>query len=73
MVLQDHFDAINKRKEKYMKKISENEMLEIIGGISISAALFSALSKAANTILDAGRALGSSLRRLYSNDLCACK
>ncbi len=56
-----------------MKKLEMEEMMEIVGGISISAALFSALSKAATTILDAGRALGSALRRISSNELCSCR
>jgi len=56
-----------------MKELEMEEMMEIVGGISISAALFSALSKAATTILDAGRALGSALRRISSNELCSCR
>ncbi len=56
-----------------MEKLEMEEMLEIVGGVSISAALFSALSRAANTILDAGRALGSAIRRISSNNLCSCK
>lgn len=56
-----------------MKKLEMEEMIGIVGGISISAALFSALSKAANTILDAGRALGSAIRRISSNNMCSCK
>ncbi len=53
-----------------MKEIQEKELFEIVGGINISASLFSALSKAATTILDAGRALGSAIRRLYSRNIC---
>lgn len=56
-----------------MKEIRLEETLQIIGGINITAALFTALSKAASTVLDAGRALGSAIRRLYSGNLCAVK
>ena len=73
MDLQDRFVVIKKKGEKNMNYIEKEELESIIGGVNISAALFSALSRAANTILDAGRAFGSALRRLSSNDLCACK
>lgn len=56
-----------------MTEINLNDTYEIVGGVNISAALFSALGKAANTVLDAGRALGSAIRRLYSGNLCSIK
>jgi len=56
-----------------MKEIANEEMLEIIGGISITAAFVNALSRVANTIMDAGRALGSAIRRISTNNMCPCK
>lgn len=55
-----------------MYKIEEIELENIIGGASISGALITAIYKAISPILDAGRALGSALRRLSTNNMCTC-
>ena len=46
-----------------MKELSTSEMKNISGGGTISGSLFSAL-------VDMGRALGSSIRRLVNNNMC---
>lgn len=56
-----------------MKKIELEEMYTIVGGISITSALLNALVGAASTIYDVGRAFGSAIRRLSSNNLCSFK
>lgn len=71
MGLQDQLNVI--KKGVNMQKLNLKETFEIVGGISISAALFSALSKAATTVIDAGRALGSAIRRFYTGNLCPLK
>lgn len=54
-----------------MKKIELQEMYTIVGGISITSALLNALTNAASTIFDVGKALGSSIRRFYTGSLCS--
>ena len=51
-------------------KIEKKELMLIEGGASISGTLLNAIAKLGSTILDAGRALGSALRRLSSNKIC---
>lgn len=53
-----------------MKKLGVIEMKNIRGGGTISGSLFSALAKGFNIFVDMGRALGSSIRRLVSNNMC---
>lgn len=53
-----------------MRELSKNEMKSIKGGGTISGSLFSALAKGFNVFVDMGRALGSSIRRLVSNNMC---
>ena len=45
----------------------------VVGGFSLSAALVYAFKGVANTIFEAGQALGSALRRLSGGNLCVCK
>lgn len=46
------------------------QLYEIRGGLSISGTLINSLSKAANTVLEIGRALGSAIRRIISGKVC---
>lgn len=54
-----------------MEKIKTEEMYAIVGGINITSAILNALTNAANTIFEVGRAFGSAIRRLYSRSLCS--
>ena len=56
-----------------MKELSTSEMKNISGGGTISGSLFSALAKGFNVFVDMGRALGSSIRRLVSNNMSEYK
>lgn len=57
-----------------MKKLNKEEMLEINGGsISITASFVNALTNAAETLLELGRSLGSSLRRIFESNSCSLK
>lgn len=51
--------------------LDKNELLEISGGFKITAALISSIAKGINTVLDLGRALGTSIRRIGSNNVCS--
>ncbi|MBP3920290.1 MAG: hypothetical protein J6D28_01865 [Bacilli bacterium] len=54
-----------------MKNLEKNELMIINGGASISAAFISSLARGINTIMDLGRALGTSIRRIGSNNICS--
>lgn len=49
-------------------KLNEKQLLEITGGWS--AAMFSAIVRAANSIYSFGQSVGSSIRRLFSRSYC---
>ena len=66
MVIQDHTSV---DKEVIMKKLDEKQMKSISAG-GISAAFINALTKGINLIMDAGRYIGSSLRRLFDHNIC---
>lgn len=52
-----------------MKKLNEKEMKQIKAG-GVSGAWLTALWKGLNIFIDAGRYVGSSIRRLTSKNLC---
>jgi hypothetical protein len=52
-----------------MKELSIKESKMMYGG-NISATLFGYLLKGFNLFTDLGRYLGSSIRRIYDNNLC---
>lgn len=57
-----------------MKKLSKKEMMEINGGsTAITASFISALTSAADTLLELGRSLGSAFRRVFENNSCPLK
>ncbi len=49
-------------------KLSKNELLIIKGGIT--GAMVNAVARMISSLLEAGRSLGSGLRRLISGRLC---
>ena len=53
-----------------MKELTKKEVASIYGGAGITASLISALSKGFNFFSDLGRYLGSSIRRIFSNNYC---
>ena len=53
-----------------MKELSIKDAKKLYGGGGISSALMSALSRGVTVFTDLGRYLGSSLRRIFSNNLC---
>lgn len=50
-------------------RLKELELYEIKGG-AISATLLNAVSRAVTTILELGRTIGTSIRRIYSKNYC---
>lgn len=53
-----------------MIELEKNELLRIEGGLSITGTLINSITKGVSVIMDIGRALGSSVRRLISGNLC---
>lgn len=54
-----------------MRKLNKNDLVNVEGGLKLSASLFNSLAKGVNTLLSLGRSLGSSIRRIGSNNLCS--
>ena len=52
-----------------MIKVENNELIKINGG-GLTAAYLNAAARAVNTILDFGRTIGSSIRRIVSRKYC---
>lgn len=50
-------------------KLEEVELQSIRGG-AITATLFNSIARLINTVLDLGRTVGSSIRRIYSKNYC---
>lgn len=54
-----------------MKEITKEELMEIKGGTNyLSGSFISSLVRAGNTLLDMGRSLGTSIRRIFSGNVC---
>lgn len=53
-----------------MRKLKNTELLNIVGGFSITGVLINAFTSAGKFIYETGRNFGSSLRRISSNNLC---
>ncbi len=49
--------------------MTDDKMLKVIGG-SISGTVLNAISRLINTFLELGRSIGTSLRRIRSNNKC---
>ncbi len=53
-----------------MQEVKNQELVQIIGGVSVSGTLINSFSTILKTISSLGRSFGSSLRRIASNTLC---
>lgn len=55
-----------------MEELNNKELMKIEGGANwMSASFFNAASRAADTLLDIGRSLGSAIRRAISGNVCS--
>lgn len=54
-----------------MKKIEVSELDNIIGGDSISGAVINAFTNIIKVLMDAGRSVGSAIRRVAEGNLCS--
>lgn len=54
-----------------MKELDNMELMNVKGGSNfISATFIAAITRAGNLLLDLGRSLGTSLRRIVSDNVC---
>ncbi len=53
-----------------MKEIKKEDLVKIVGGVSITSSLINSFVKVLNTLVDFGRNLGSGIRRITENKLC---
>ena len=68
MGTQDHLNV--DKGDKYMKKLSKNEMMQINAGGTVSGALINAVWNGVKAFIDVGRYAGSAIRRLIDKNLC---
>ena len=52
-------------------KLTKEELKQIKAGATFSATLINSLVRGVNSVLDIGRYLGSSIRRLVGNKACS--
>lgn len=55
-----------------MNKMTREELLQINGGTTnlLTATFLNAAARCLTTLLDIGRAIGSSIRRIHSDNIC---
>ena len=55
-----------------MRELKDKELMNIEGGANwLTASFLNAAARAMNTLIDAGRSLGSSIRRAFSGKVCS--
>ena len=50
--------------------MEKEELLHIVGGISITGTLLSSIYKVGSLVVEAGRSLGSAIRRIVGGSMC---
>ncbi len=53
-----------------MQKVENQDLMQIVGGVSISGTLINSFSTILKTITAIGRSFGSSIRRIASDHIC---
>lgn len=51
-------------------KLTEEELLQVTGGATLSATMINAIVKGVDIVLDIGRSLGTAIRRLGDHKTC---
>ena len=52
-------------------KLKNEELILIVGGISLTGTLITSISKAISALLESGRSLGTAIRRIAAKNLCS--
>lgn len=50
--------------------MEKKELLQIVGGVSITGTLLNSLYKVGNALFEIGRSLGSAIRRIVGGSMC---
>ena len=50
--------------------MEKNELLQIVGGASITGTLLNSIYKVGNMVFELGRSLGSAIRRIVGGSMC---
>jgi hypothetical protein len=53
-----------------LKKLEKEEMLNIVGGGTLSASLITSIVRGVNALFEIGQSIGTSIRRIYSGKIC---
>ncbi len=56
-----------------MKEVTTDELNKITGGTDISASIINAFVNVIKLLIDAGENVGSSIRRVATNNICPLK
>ncbi len=56
-----------------MTKLSKEELQKVNGGIDLTGTLLNSFTSLIKILLETGRAVGSSLRRIEENQICPLK
>ena len=56
-----------------MNKIDNEELHDINGGLSISTTFLNSITSIFKLLMDAGREIGSSIRRIHEDKICPLK
>lgn len=56
-----------------MKVLDDNELFNVIGGVSISGTLIKSFASAITTVVDIGRSFGTALRRIWGKAICSIR
>ena len=52
-------------------ELKKQELLEIQGGVNITASWLNAVARGIEAIMDLGRSFGTAIRRIGSNSVCS--
>lgn len=51
--------------------MKKEELLQIVGGVSITGTLLTSIYKVGNLVFEIGRSLGSAIRRVSGGSMCS--
>ena len=51
-------------------ELNKNQLLSVVGGVSISGTLINSFVRGITAIFDIGRSIGTAIRRIRSGNIC---
>ena len=55
-----------------MQKLTEEELITLVGGFSITGTIINAFTSAGKFIYSMGQHFGGAIRRISTNKMCSC-